>query len=196
VPDTFTMLPNSVVARADLSALAHRVYDLLLWHCGPTYECRPSVKRLADLSGVSTRQLERALSELRKAGLVTYARRAGDGQPGVYRLSLVPRADRAAHVRAATRGGSVGSDPPLSGSDPPIARSDPPRGEGRPAKPPIQNRHRRRPELDGVNQRDEPKVNQTNGVPNSEHAQAPSPEKVGPAEKFALIREYQRRRGG
>ncbi len=67
----FTMIPNDLFERTDISFQARFLYSILSYHCyGDKSYCFPGQKRLAKLMSVSTRSIRYYLEELKEKGLI------------------------------------------------------------------------------------------------------------------------------
>ncbi len=109
-------------------------------HSGEDWTCFPSLKRLTDMTGMSTRTVERHLKDLWRAGWISRVRRRrADGKLGIYDFTLHRDPERRAEL-AEARGapGRVGSGDP-EGSTIAAEQDEPPvkltGGEG--AEPPV-----------------------------------------------------------
>lgn len=85
----FTVIPNTIFARRDISAGAKLAYMLLLSYAWQKGSCFPGQQRMCDDMGVSVRSLRNYLRELESAGLVVTKRR-GLTQTNIYYLPQKP----------------------------------------------------------------------------------------------------------
>lgn len=74
------MVPRAVLAHPDLTLSAKVVYATLATYAGPDRSCWPGERRLAEMLDLSHRTVQRAVHDLRAAGLLGYTeRRREDG---------------------------------------------------------------------------------------------------------------------
>lgn len=81
----YTIIPNAIARRPDISPGAKLAYVILLSYAWQTGACFPGQERMAADMGVHKRSLIRYLQELQAVGLLVITRR-GLGQTNLYRL--------------------------------------------------------------------------------------------------------------
>jgi len=88
----WTRIDNGVIERiAEIGTTAFAVYAALAMHTDNKGKCFPSLARLAEIVGVSTRTVQRELRRLEKAGLVkVIAPGKTNGKSNVYQLTNPP----------------------------------------------------------------------------------------------------------
>lgn len=111
----WTKVPNTIARSSTLSSSARLVYIALASRADESGRCWPSRKTIASDSGTSPATVQRALDELRRAGLVSWEQTIGDGgfpcgsstytlrgvaqiEPGVAQSDLPPVSNRARGV--------------------------------------------------------------------------------------------------
>ena len=82
----FTIIPNIVFKRPDLSAYGKLIYMALLSYAWQQDSCFPGQERLATELGLSVRTVRRAIRELQDCGLLRVTQR-GQGKTNVYTLT-------------------------------------------------------------------------------------------------------------
>lgn len=75
----FTVVPNSVLRDSTFTVPARFLYTLLRSYAWQSDSCFPGQEGLAEVMGLTDRQVRTHLEALRQAGLVTTARRPGGG---------------------------------------------------------------------------------------------------------------------
>lgn len=87
----YTLVPNYVLYKSDLTANAKLVYAMLLSYAwGAKDHARPGQDRIAKQCGLSKRTVIRAIKELSSAGFLTILRR-GRGWTNIYVLHFKKR---------------------------------------------------------------------------------------------------------
>jgi biotin operon repressor len=82
----FTMIPNLVFNRTDLSSNAKLTYMGFLFHSWQKGSCFPGQQRLAEELGLSIATIRRATRELQARGLLRVTQR-GQGKTNIYTLT-------------------------------------------------------------------------------------------------------------
>lgn len=82
----FSIIPNEIFEKTQLSGPARFLYCVLLRHCGKDDWCFPGQVRLSREVGVSSRYIRDLLNELIVSGLV-YKTRRGYNQSNSYKVS-------------------------------------------------------------------------------------------------------------
>ena len=97
----FTIIPNNLLQKSQLSISARYLHCVLLRYCGQDEKCFPGQKKLANDFGYSARHIRNLLNELIEAGLVQ-KRRKGWNKTNTYTVAKNLEIDRkcsSPHIR-------------------------------------------------------------------------------------------------
>lgn len=82
----YTIIPNEIFEKSDLSIQERFLYCLLLKYCGQKTICFPSQKTISKILGISERHTRTLIARLIKVGIVS-SRRRGWNRTNTYTVS-------------------------------------------------------------------------------------------------------------